>query len=69
MSWRVVVISKRAKLDFKMNFLVIRNEDGEKRIFLGDISVIVVESTAVSLTTYLISELIERKIKIIFSNY
>ena len=66
MSWRVVVISKRAKLDFKMNFLVIRNEDGEKRIFLGDISVIVVESTAVSLTTYLISELIERKIKIIF---
>lgn len=69
MSWRVVVISKRAKLDFKLNFLVVRNEDGEKRIFLGDISVLVIESTAVSLTSYLITELITRGIKLIFCDH
>lgn len=66
MSWRVVIISKRAKLDFKMSFLVIRNEDGEKRIFIGDIAVLMIESTAVSITAYLMTELIKRKIKIIF---
>lgn len=66
MSWRVVVISNRSKLDYKLGSLVVRSEDGEKRIHLGDISVLMVESTAVSLTAYLLAELTARKIKIIF---
>ena len=70
MSWRVVVISKRCKLDYKMGFLVVRNEDGEKRIHLGDISVLMCETTAISITAYLLSELTKRKIKVIFcDNY
>lgn len=41
---------------------------GEKttKIFLGDISVLIIETTAVSITAYLINELIKQKIKIIF---
>lgn len=66
MSWRVVVISQRSKLDYKMGSLVVRNEDGEKRIFLDDISVLMCETTAISITAYLIAELTERKIKVIF---
>ena len=66
MSWRVVVISRRSKLDYKLNSLVVRSEDGEKRIFLDDISVIVCETTAISLTAYLLAEIAEKKIKIIF---
>jgi len=66
MSWRVVVISKRSKLDYKMGSLVVRSEDGEKRIFLDDISVLVCETTAVSITAYLLAELTSRKIKVIF---
>lgn len=70
MSWRVVVISKRCKLDYKMGFLVVRNEDGEKRIHLGDISVLMIETTAASITAYLLSELVRQKIKVIFcDNY
>lgn len=66
MSWRVVVISKRSKLDYKMGFLVVRNEDGESRIHIGDISTLVCETTAISITAYLIAELAAKKVKIIF---
>lgn len=66
MSWRAVIISKRSKLDYKMGFLVVRNEDGESRIHIGDISVLVCETTALSITAYLIAELAARKVKIVF---
>lgn len=66
MSWRVVIISNRCKLDYKMGSMVIRNGEEEKRIFLDDISVIICETTAVSLTAYLLAEITNRKIKIIF---
>ncbi len=66
MSWRVVVISRRSKLDYKMGSLVVRSEDDEKRIFLDDISVLMCETTAISITAYLLAELTTRKIKVIF---
>ncbi|MBQ6449613.1 type II CRISPR-associated endonuclease Cas1 [bacterium] len=66
MSWRVVVISSRSKLDYQLEHLVVRSDEDEKRIYLGDISVLICESTAISLTAYLLSQLTERKIKIIF---
>lgn len=66
MSWRVVVISNRSKLDYKMGSLVVRSEDSEKRIFLDDISVLMCETTAISITAYLLAELTARKIKVIF---
>ncbi len=66
MSWRVVVISSRAKLDYKMDYLVVRNDAETKRIHLSEISVLMIESTAVSLTAYLLCELTKRKINIIF---
>lgn len=28
MSWRIVVISKRAKLDYQLGYMVVRNEEG-----------------------------------------
>ncbi|MEG1719378.1 MAG: type II CRISPR-associated endonuclease Cas1 [Clostridia bacterium] len=65
MSWRIVEISNRAKLDMKMNYLIIRKEDITK-IHLSEISVLIIESTAVSLTAALIVELAKRKIKVIF---
>lgn len=66
MSWRVVVIQKRCKLDYKLGSIVIRDGEDEKRIHLDDVSVIMCATTAISLTAYLLSEITERKIKIIF---
>lgn len=65
MSWRTVVISSRAKLDLKLNYMVIRTEE-VKKVFLSEIGVLIIESTAVSLTAALLSELVKRRIKVIF---
>lgn len=65
MSWRTIVVTKRAKLDLQLNHMVIRTEDTLK-IHLSEISVLLVESTAVSITASLLSELTKRKIKVIF---
>ena len=65
MSWRTVVISNSAKLDYKLDYMVVRQEDITK-IHLSEISVLIIESTAVSITTSLLSEFMKRKIKVIF---
>lgn len=65
MSWRTVVITRRAKLDLQLNHMVIRN-DTVTKINISEISVVIVESTAVSLTASLMAELIKKKIKVIF---
>ena len=65
MSWRVVVVSNSAKLDYHMGYLTVRQETTTK-IHLSEIAVLMIESTAVSMTAYLLSELIKKKIKVIF---
>lgn len=65
MSWRIVVISNRAKLDLQLNYLVVRGVE-TKKIHLSEISLLLIETTAVSLTTSLLVELTKRKIKVIF---
>lgn len=62
MSWRIVVISKRAKLDYQLGYLVVRNEEVTK-IHLSEISTILIESTAATVTTSLLAELTKKKIK------
>ena len=59
------MISSNCKLDLRMNYLVIRNEEIRK-VHLSEISLLIIESTAVSLTAMLLCELSRRKIKVIF---
>lgn len=65
MSWRTVVISKNAKLDYQLGYLVIRMEETTK-IHINEIMVLILESTAISLTGYLLCELIKKKVKVVF---
>ena len=65
MSWRTVVISSNAKLDYQMGYMVVRRMDTMK-IHLSEIEILIVESTAVSLTAALLNELSKKKIKVIF---
>ena len=65
MSWRVVVVRGRCKLEYKLGYLVCRGEE-VKKLFLNEISSLVVESTAVSLTAALLSELIKNKVNVLF---
>lgn len=65
MGFRTVVVKHRCKLDVKLNYMVCRG-DVETRIFLPEISTLILESTAISLTTALISELTKSGAKIVF---
>lgn len=65
MSWREVVISKRSKLDYQMGYMIVRS-DTTTQIHLGEIATVLIESTAVSVTTSLLAELSKKKIKVIF---
>lgn len=51
---------KRAKLDYQLGYLVVRNEEVTK-IHLSEISTILIESTAATVTTSLLAELTKRK--------
>lgn len=66
MSWCIVVIKNKAKLDYKMDYLVVRTEEKTSRIHISEISILLIESTSVSLTAYLLAELIKKKVKVIF---
>ena len=65
MSWRTVVIASSAKLDYQLGFLVIRKSDVVK-IHISEISTLIIETTSASLTAALLSELVKKKVKVIF---
>lgn len=65
--WRIVVISKTCKLSYKNGYLLVRGEEIIS-IHLSEISVLIIESTQVSITTILLAELTRMKIKTIFCN-
>lgn len=64
MSWRIVVIANRCKLDYSMNYMVVRGEE-TKRVLLDEIAILLIENNAVSITGCLLSELMDKKIKVI----
>ena len=66
MSWRTVVITKTAKLDYSLGYMVVRDVENTSKIHISEISVLIIESTSVSLTAYLLNELIKSKVKVIF---
>lgn len=65
MGFRTVIVNSRAKLEFRLNFMIVRGEN-EKRIFIDEINTLIIQSTAVSLTAALLSELIRSGVKVIF---
>ncbi len=67
MGFRTVAINSRCKLEMKLNYLVCRGEETQ-RIFLDEISTLIIHSTAVVVTAALLSELTKRNIKVIFCN-
>lgn len=65
MGFRTVIIKSRAKLEVRLNSLIVRGEQ-EKKVFLDEINTLIIQSTAVSLTASLLCELMKRNIKVIF---
>ncbi len=65
MSWRTVVLTNRAKVEYSMGYMVIRGKEIH-RIFMDEIGTILVATPAAAFTGVWVSECLKRKIKIIF---
>lgn len=65
MGWRTVIIASSSKLDYHLGYMVVRSKE-TTRIHIDEISILMIESTAVSITAVLLAELIRKKVKVIF---
>lgn len=66
MSFRTIVITKQSKISYKNRFLVVKQENDEKYIHLSEIDTIIIDSISVSISSYLLKEISDNKINIIF---
>lgn len=66
MSFRTVVISHSSKISYKNRFLVVKRDLDEKYIHLSEIDTVIIDSISVSISAYLLKELSQNKINIIF---
>lgn len=66
MSFRTVVITRQSKVNYKNRFLVVKHDSDETYIHLSEIDTIIVDSISVSISAYLLKELSDNKINIIF---
>lgn len=64
--WRTIVITERCKLDLRYGIMNIRKNDVLNQVNISEIGVLILESTSISITTSLLSELIKNRIKVIF---
>lgn len=68
MSFRTIVIDSRCKLEYSLNYLVCIKGLEQTKVLIDEITTILINSTQVSITTTLISECINKKIKILFTD-
>lgn len=64
MSFRTIIITQKAKLSYKDNFMMITSED-VKMVHLSEINTIIVESNMVQISAYLLNQIAKNKIKLI----
>ncbi|HZK21038.1 MAG TPA: type II CRISPR-associated endonuclease Cas1 [Oscillospiraceae bacterium] len=64
MSFRTVVIKKQCKCSYKNGYLVVR-DDETTLVHLSEVYCLVFDTTAISVTAYLLNELCKRKIPLI----
>lgn len=68
MAFRTVIVENRSKLEYSLNYLVCRKDNEEKKVLLDEIKTLIINSLQVSITTSLIAMLMEKKIKVIFTD-
>ena len=65
----MVVVSSNAKVDYKMDYITVRTLEETRRVHISEIGVLMLESTAISITAYALCELLAHKVKVIFCDH
>lgn len=68
MAFRTIVINNRCKLEYSLNYLICRKENSNTKVLMDEIKTIIINTTQASLTSCLIAECINKKIKLIFTD-
>lgn len=68
MAFRTLIIKSRCKLEYSLNYLILKKENSVTRVLIDEIKTLVIDSNQVVLTSALISQCITNKIKLIFSD-
>lgn len=68
MAFRTIIIKSRCKLEYSLNYLILKKENSVTRVLIDEIKTLVIDSNQVVLTSALISQCIINKIKLIFSD-
>lgn len=66
MTWRIVVVNEHSKLSYQNGSLIYKSSATIEKIHLTEIHTLLMETTDITITTGLISKLIESNVKIIF---
>lgn len=64
--FRTVVIKRSSKLQYIQGYMIIFDGENESKVFLSDISLLIIETTGCVITVPLIIELVKQSIAIIF---
>lgn len=69
MGWRNVVITQHAKVAYSMNRLIIQTDHDKYTVPVGDLQLLMLETTQAVITTAAICALSEEHVKIIFTDH
>lgn len=69
MSWRTVLVSHRCKASYKDGYMIIKSDESENVIHLSELATVIFENTAINITAYLLCELANSKVKVIFCDH
>lgn len=69
MSWRTVLVTQKAKASYKDGYMIIKSDEGENVIHLSELATVIFENTAINITAYLLCELANNKVKVIFCDH
>lgn len=64
--FRTVLVKKASKLQYIQGYLVIYDGDIERKVFLSDISILMIEATGSVITFPLLIELVKHNVTVIF---
>ncbi|MGL5900511.1 MAG: type II CRISPR-associated endonuclease Cas1 [Lactobacillaceae bacterium] len=68
MGWRTIVVTKHAKISYRMEEVLIQTDDNLVQIPISDIQLMLIATTQVVITSHLLMELAEQNIRVIFTD-
>jgi CRISPR-associated endonuclease Cas1 subtype II len=66
MGWRTIIVNEHSKLSYQNNHLIFKSAFMTERIHLSEIDVLLLETTDITITTMLLTELTNANILVIF---